>query len=205
MNVNPFLTGIGLAASLTMANVFAADTLFKFEGGIGSQPLRAVPAGGTVPAVNTVAGVNPGGAPWPIASLKAEIRTDGRIQISAKGILLGGTDNIGTRGGPRKMVVSLFCRNPATPPAVAGTLQTTPYNSEFVDLDPDGNFKFDSILTNSSGTIPPFDCGDLIDNRPVLLLRTATPANATTGAPATPGNWFAAGILKSRSDESKDN
>lgn len=177
------------------------DVLFRFDGGIGSQPLRAGNPAGTLPLINTVAGVNPGGAPWPIQSLKAVIRTDGQIRLSVKGILLGGTDNIGTRGGARKMVASLFCRNAPALGAAAGTLQTTPYNSEFVDLDPDGNFRLDSMLTNANGATPPADCGDTIDNRPVLLIRTVTPANAATGTPATPGNWFAAGILRSRSDD----
>lgn len=198
MNVKRLVTAMSIAASLAAMPTFAADTLFKCDGGIGSQPFRNA-AGVAVP--NTVAGVNPGGAPWPIESLKAAIRIDGSIHLVAKGILLGGTDNIGTRGGPRKMVASLFCRNPIVPPAVAGTVQTTPYNSQFVDLDPDGNFKLDGLLTNASGATPPLDCGDTIDNRPVLLLRTVTPANATTGAPAAPGAWFAAGILKGQSDD----
>jgi hypothetical protein len=169
------------------------DTLFKFDGGIGSQPLRVGPAS------NAVAGVAPGGAPWPVRSLKATIRTDGHIDISVKGILLGGTDNIGTRGGPRRMVVSLFCRGPIVAPAVAGPLVTASYNSDFVDLDPDGNFKLSSLLTNAAGATPPLDCGDKVDNRPVLLIRTVTAATATT--PAAPSAWFAAGILKADSDD----
>jgi hypothetical protein len=112
-----------------IASPAAAEAMFKFDGGIGSQPLRAGPAGSVV--ANTVAGVAPGGAPWPIDSLKAEVGHDGRIRAHVKGVLLGGTDNIGTRGGPRRMVISLFCRNPPSPGAVAGTLQTEPYNSEF--------------------------------------------------------------------------
>jgi len=94
------------------------------------------------------------------------------------------------------MVVSLFCRNAPVPPAVAGTLQTVSYDSEFVDLDPNGDFQVGGSLTNASGATPPSDCGDKVDNRPVLLIRTVTPANTTTGTRAAPGNWFAAGILK---------
>lgn len=102
------------------------------------------------------------------------------------------------------MVASLFCRNAFVPPSVAGTLQTTPYNSEFADLDPDGNLKIDGLLTNVNGATPPLNCGDTIDNRPVLLLRTVVPANVANITPATPGSWFAAGILKSQSDDSSD-
>ncbi|MDM0020885.1 hypothetical protein [Variovorax saccharolyticus] len=187
------------AIAVVIAGTFAAtpagaEALFKFDGGIGSQPLRAGP-GGTVVS-NSVAGVAPGGAPWPIEALKAEIGHDGRIRASVKGVLLGGTDNIGTRGGPRQMVISLFCRNTPAPGAVAGTLQTDPYNSEFVALDPNGDFKLDSTLTNASGATPQAGCGDTIDNRPVLLVRTVAPANPATGAPAAPSAWFAAGIIK---------
>ena len=45
---------------------------------------------------------------------------------------------------------------------------------------------------------PPLDCGDNVDNRPVLLVRNWNPANATTGAPAAPGPWFAAGVIASK-------
>jgi hypothetical protein len=184
---------LGVACSLPAIAAESRDTLFKFDGAIGSQPLRA----GSVS--NTVAGVAPGGAPWVVKSLKAAIRTDGRIDISVKGILLGGTDNIGTRAGPRRMVVSLFCRGPIVAPATAGLLLTASYNSEFADLDADGNFKLSSLLTNASGATPPVDCGDTVDNRPVLLIRTVTAATATP--PSAPSAWFAAGILKSGSDD----
>jgi hypothetical protein len=204
MKLLPLYAVIAFTTAISSAPAFAEDdndVLFKFDGGIGSQPLRAgniiVPPSTTpVPVPNTVAGVNPGGAPWPVESLKAVIKADGTIQAQVKGVLLGGTDNIGTRGGPRKMVASLFCRNAPAPGAVAGILQTVPYNSEFVDLDPNGDFQLNSILINAAGLTPTASCGDKIDNRPVLLIRTVTPANLTTGAPAAPGAWFAAGILK---------
>jgi hypothetical protein len=166
------------------------DTLFKFDGGIGSQPFRNT---ANVAVPNLVAGVTPGGAPWVIKSLKVEITTRGRIKATGKGLLLGGGDTTGSRGGPRQVVASLFCRNAPVAPAVTGTLQTVPYNSEFVDLDADGNFKIDSLIANASTASPTLDCGDNIDNRPVLLIRTVTAA--------APGSWFAAGILKSSWDD----
>ena len=189
MNPFPLYVTIAIVVVMTTTPTFASDdsdVLFNFDGGIGSQPFRS--ANG-VASPNTVAGVAPGGTPWPIESLKAVIKTDGTIRVNAKGILLGGGDKIGTRGDPRQMVVSLFCRNIPAPGAAAGTLQTTPYNSEFVNLDPNGDFELSSSLTNATGATPPEDCGDKIDNRPVLLLRTVG------GTPPAPGNWFAAGIL----------
>lgn len=180
-----FYAMFAFVTTLATTSAFAVDdidTLFKFDGGIGSQPLRA----GSLD--NAVAGVKPGGAPWVVGSLKADIKTNGEISAKVKGVLLGGTDNVGTRGGTRKMVISLFCRNAPVPSAVAGTLQTVSYDSEFVDLDPNGDFHIAGSLTNASGATPPADCGDKVDNRPVLLIRTVT-----AGAP---GSWFAAGILK---------
>ena len=198
-----------LACTLVLAAAPAvADAMFEFDRGIGSQPLRAGPAGvpavpNPLPVANLVAGVAPGGAPWHIESLKAEIGHDGRIRATVRGLVLGGTESIGSRGGRRQIVISLFCRNPPAPGTVAGTLQTVPYNSGFVELDPDGDFRLDSTMMNASGATPQASCGDVIDNRPVLLIRTVTPANTITGAPAIPGAWFAAGILKNLS-RSKD-
>lgn len=194
MKPKRFSAAFGLAVSFTVVTpAFGSDTLIKFEDGVGSQPFRS--ANG-VPVPNVVAGVSPGGAPWVIQSLKATVTTNGEIRASGTGLLLAGTDNIATRGGPRQVVASLFCRNAPVPPATVGTVQTEPFNSEFVDLDASGDFKIDGSLTNVSGAIPPADCGDKMDNRPVLLIRTVTPANPTTGAPAAPGAWFAAGIVK---------
>lgn len=192
--------GVALAIVSTAAFADGKPVLFRFEGAIGSQPLRA----GTPPASNVVAGVTPGGAPWPITSLHVKIYADGSIRGRGRGLLLGGTDNIGTRGGPRQVLASLFCRNAPVGTAPAGTLQTAPYNSVPVDLDPDGDFTLSGSLTNADGATPPLDCGNTIDNRPVLLIRNVTPANPTTGAPAAAGPWFAAGILKGKSDDRRD-
>lgn len=167
----------------------ARNTLFNFDGAIGVQPLRA---GGTV---NAVAGVNAAGAPWGMTSFRAIIRNTGDIRAVGTGVLLWGTDNIGTRGGPRQVILSLFCRNAPVPPAVAGTVQTTPFNSQPVDLDEDGDFEVRGTLADATGAAPPLNCGDDVDNRPVLLVRAVTPANPTTGTPATPGAWFAAGVI----------
>ena len=39
------------------------------------------------------------------------------------------------------------------------------------------------------------------NNRPVLLVRAVTPANPTTGTPATPSAWFAAGIVAAKNHD----
>ena len=156
----------------------------------------AAPRG--TPALNVVAGVNPGGVPWLIREFDAVIKKNGEIRAHGEGVLLAGTDNVGTRAGPRQIILSLFCRNAPVAPALVGTVQTTPFNSDPVDLDQDGDFDVRGKLTDATGATPPLTCGDTIDNRPVLLVRSVTPANPTTGTPATPGAWFAAGLLEDR-------
>jgi hypothetical protein len=58
-----------------------------------------------------------------------------------------------------------------------------------------------SWLTDATGATPPLTCGDDVDNRPVLLIRAVTPANPTTGTPATPSAWFAAGVIASKNHD----
>ena len=192
-----FLAGL-LAAGTALAHNggHGPQLLFKFDGGTGVQPFRSA-AG--APVLNTVAGVAPGGAPWLISSFHATITTTGDIRARGTGVVLAGADGLGTRAGPRQVIVSLFCRNAFTPPATSGSLQTTPFNSDPVDLSPDGDFEVHGKLTDATGATPPLNCGDNVDNRPVLLIRAVTPATATT--PVTPGPWFAAGILASSRDD----
>ena len=171
---------------------YERNVLFKFEGGTGVQPFRSQ-AG--APVLNTVAGVPPGGAPWGLTSFQAIVKNNGEIRARGTGVLLLGADAIGTRAGPRQVILSLFCRNVTVPPAVSAALILTPFNSEPVDLDEDGDFVVRGKLTDATGATPPLNCGDTVDNRPVLLIRSVTPANPTTGAPAMPGAWFAAGLL----------
>ena len=194
------LIGGLLAAGAAVAGGWS-NVLFSFDGSIGVQPFRSA-AG--VPTLNTVAGVPPGGVPWGMTSFEATVKNDGDIRARGTGVLLWGADIIGTRGGPRQVILSLFCRNPPAPPAPIGSLQTTPFNSEPVDLDEDGDFSLRGKLTDATGATPPSNCGDSIDNRPVLLVRSVTPANPTTGAPATPGAWFAAGIIAPKHGKGHD-
>jgi len=192
---------VAVAAVLAAGTAFAHDgndrndrnVLFKFDGGTGVQPFRS--GAGGVPALNTVAGVSPGGAPWGLSSFEATIKNNGEIRARGTGVLLLGADGIGTRAGPRQVILSLFCRAVPVPPAVSGAVLQNAFNSQPTDLDEDGNFWLKSPLVDANGAAPPLNCGDDVDNRPVLLIRSVTPANTTTGTPATPGAWFAAGFI----------
>ena len=70
----------------------ADDRLVRFEGGIGEIP------DSTPGAANVVRGVSPGGQPWVIARLSADVKTDGRISVDGRGLLLTGGNAIGKPG-----------------------------------------------------------------------------------------------------------
>lgn len=132
----------------------AQDRLVKFDGGIGVVPARV---GGVA---NVVRGVNPGGQPWVIARLSADVKTDGRISVDGRGLLLGGGDNIGTTGG-QSVRARLFCG--------AASFQT-----EAVPLEPNGDFRIEA------------DLGTPIDQCPQPVLLIVSGANGNWFAAGIP-------------------
>jgi hypothetical protein len=152
----PLARGI-LAACLMAAAALpaaAADPLVRFEDGIGSQPLRA----GALP--NDVFGINPGGRPWVISRLSADVSTDGRIRVDGRGLLLGGGNGIGGNGG-QSVRARLIC---------GGVF----FDSELVPLDERGDFRIGGFLN----PIPPAVC-----TSPVLLIINANNAWFAAGIP----------------------
>jgi hypothetical protein len=155
------VTSLGFAALLGLSLLAAqpasaADKLVRFDGGIGSQPLRA----GAL--VNDVFGVPPGGRPWVIQALSADVFTDGRIRVEGRGLLLAGGNAIGMTGG-QSVRARLFCN--------AGT---SFHDSELVPLEPDGDFRIGGLLTSA----PPSVCAS-----PVLLIINAGGAWFAAGIP----------------------
>src|SRR5829696_6591420 len=106
------------AAMLLSAAAQAQQSIARFDGGIGSQPLRA----GALP--NDVNGVPPGGRPWVISRLTADVRSDGRIKVDGRGLVLAGGSTIGTGGG-QSVRARLYC---------GGVPHDTP---TFVPLEPE--------------------------------------------------------------------
>jgi hypothetical protein len=156
---------VGLAGRALCPPVMADDTLVRFEGGIGATPAR-LNAG--VFVANDVQGVNPGGRPWVIKDLVAEVKTNGEIEVVGEGLLLGGGNNVGRTGG-NSVVAQLFCGTQA-------------FTSPGVLLEPNGDFKIKDTLS----PLPlPAVCAT-----PVLLIRSIDPSTGVLG------NWFAAGIPK---------
>src|SRR5262245_9345482 len=125
-----------MAAIATSAN--AQQPLVRFDGGIGVIPVRAGPA------ANVVRGTPPGGQPWVISRLTVDVKTDGRISVDGRGLLLGGGDNIGTTAN-QSVFARLFCGPVAT---------ASVHDSLLVPLEPNGDFRIDGVLT----PVPPTPC-----------------------------------------------
>jgi hypothetical protein len=142
--------------------VTADDTLVSFNGGIGVDPVS------NAGVSNVVCGVTPGGIPWRIGRLHANVQTDGHITVEGRGLLLAGGNGIATNGG-QSVLAELFC---TTTPSPCGTPSFT--NATGVALDPHGDFQIDDTLS----PLPSDPC-----THPVLLIISATN-----------GHWFAAGI-----------
>jgi hypothetical protein len=147
--------------------VRADNLLVRIRGGIGVDPVSGISSGS--PLANTVCGVTPGGVPWRIARLRAEVSADGHINVDGRGLLLAGGNAIATNGG-QSVRAELFC-NTSTSSCGKGFVTSV----GGVALDADGDFKIDDTL---SPTPLPDTCAT-----PVLLIISATN-----------GHWFAAGI-----------
>jgi hypothetical protein len=130
--------------------VVGADTLVKFNGGIGVIPVR-----GNAPpfTANIVLGVTPAGQPWVIDDLEAEVQTNGHIKVEGEGLIRAG-GNIGTTSED-PIFATLFCGNVA-------------HDSGAVMPEPNGDFSIEDVLSPA----PPIPC-----ETPVLLIRNAETGN----------------------------
>lgn len=163
MNKSIIGSALALAGIALTTSVLAGDLLVRFDGGVGVHPVAGIANG--APVLNTVRNVPPGGRPWAIQRLDVSVMTDGRIFARGEGLVLGGGDAIGTRGGALQVAAQLFCG-------------AAVFTSPAVPLSVGGDFQINAQLD----AVPPSPCGS-----PALLIR-----NATGG---TLGGWFAAGTL----------
>jgi hypothetical protein len=166
-NTRAFLLFVGLVAPLSAV---ADGSIAKFQGGIGVIPVSSAPGLAPTAATvnrNIVRGVQPPGQIWRIDDLKADVKSDGRIRVDGRGLLLAGGNGIG--GNANASVFATLICEAAAPFTERNTTLTG------VALEADGDFHIDDVLTPA-----PADCAS-----PVLLIRNA--ANQS---------WFAAGIPK---------
>lgn len=160
-----FVLGAAAQAGAQPPNLIA-----EFEGAIGVSPVSGgagtANADGTLPNVrtNVVRGVNPGGLPWTIAGLRADVDVDGRIEVRGRGLLLAGGNGVGTTGNQR-VFATLICE--AAAPFVERSTSST------VPLAPNGDFLIDDTLSPVPDECP----------SPVLLIRNAGGAWFAAGIP----------------------
>jgi len=109
----------------------------------------------------------PLGSPWRIADLDPIVRSDGRISVVGRGLLLASGNGTGTNA-KQSVHASLFC-------GAAATASEHTANVAGVVLESDG----DSVINDFLSPAPPATC-----TPPVLLIRNVG------------GVWFAAGIPK---------
>jgi hypothetical protein len=167
-----FALFLGSVLSLPAA---AQDSIARFKGGIGVTPVSSgVGTAATATDVNRniVRGVQPPGQIWVIEDLRAEVRSDGRIRVRGKGLILGGGNNAGRATG-QSVFATLICEA-----AAPFTERNT--NLAGVPLAPNGDFRIDDMLG-----APLFACPS-----PMLLIRNAAGLA-----------WFAVGIPSSGNDD----
>jgi hypothetical protein len=166
-------TAVILLALGIVSHVSAQERnlIARFQGGIGVIPAQngagTVNGDGTFPNVrlNIVRGVNPGGGPWRIADLHAEVDAVGRIKVRGRGLLLASGNSIGQNAN-QSVFATLICE--AAAPFVEHSTSST------VPLEPNGDFRIDDTLNPV-----PVDCPS-----PVLLIRNANGVWFAAGIPA---------------------
>ena len=165
------LLALALVTLVPLALLADADDVFvaRFNSAIGVDPIAGVTSA-TPPALvmNVVRGVAPGGALWHIGKFEARVRTNGRIRVEGRHLVLAAGNNLGRSLG-LSVQAQLFC----------GAGSTTPLTTTTTTLNENGDFRFDENLPS----VPPDPCVD-----PVLLI--AIPPSTAGGA----SHWIAAGI-----------
>jgi hypothetical protein len=152
-----------VALAATGMAIAQGNTDLKFKGGTGVIPVTGVNAATGAVNLNVVRGVNPG-APWRIAALEAEVKSDGHIKVVGRGLLLASGNGIGTNAG-QTVHATLFCGTAAT---------ATAHNSAGVALEADGDFTIDGFLDS----LQPTAC-----DSPVLLIRNVGGVWFAAGVP----------------------
>ncbi len=164
------------------------NPVLTFNSGIGVIPVSSVSCspsatpcvtGSTVTVTvtpNVVRGQQPGGQPWVINQLKAQVFANGGIKVSGKGLVLAGGNSAGGIPTPAPNVLAdLICQTAAgSPPTYTYSMTSL----TGVTLSPTGDFQINDMLSPP----PTFPC-----TSPLLLIQST----------AKGMHWFALGIVGS--------
>lgn len=121
-----------------------------------------------------VAGVPSGGVPWKVAHSEVEVKSSGKIEVEAKGLLIASGPAVDTVGPITMVGASLVCGDVD----VADTVS--------VPLSSSGDFKIRDTITVPSPCIAP-----------AVLVRVT----ATTGGPLANGPFIAVNALVSGDED----
>jgi hypothetical protein len=124
------ITASALAGSATTAVTALADHGTQMPGtahgnGRGHTVLFTSLAP-SVPTDPSLLGVAPGAVPWVLRSGEAQLRSDGRLTVRIRGLLIPSGQFAGTTGPVKTVSASLYCGQNSTP---AGTSNTVPLSS----------------------------------------------------------------------------
>jgi hypothetical protein len=129
------LVSLGIAAlALTVAAIAKPGA----DRSLRSTLAPSVPA----PADPPIHGVNPGGVPWQLTRGKVDLRSDGRLVVDIRGLVIPG---VGTTGPVASVTASLFCGADTSAAAQTGS----------VPLSPEGDARIDERITLPAGCLAP--------------------------------------------------
>jgi hypothetical protein len=141
------LTAAALAGSATTAVTAAAHQSGHDRGGRhdqhhgrhdGDHGRRALstPLVPSIPTDPPLMGAAPGAVPWVLKSSEATVRTDGRMRVDIRGLLIPSGQFAGTTGPVMTVSASLYCAGNSTP---VGTSAAVPLSSH-------GNARIDTTV-----------------------------------------------------------
>src|SRR5690242_9370476 len=135
------LTASALAGSAATGVAALADHGVRGAGlshrGHGNDTVLFTSLAPSVPNDSTLLGAAAGGVPWVLRSGEARLRSDGRLTVRIRGLLIPSGQFAGTTGPVMTVSASLYCGGNSTP---VGT-------SDNVPLASDGDARIDTTLT----------------------------------------------------------
>jgi hypothetical protein len=153
---------------------------FADDGGVRWREIIGIIQAGSIVGSGTGA-VTGGLVPWHTTGGRAEVNlTTGNLHFVVRGLVLAGTNFIGTRGDISQVKGTLVCNTTGT-----GTGNSTLVDTVLVPLSPQGNARF-------SGNVGPLPPACVSSPNIAFLIRTGG------------GRWIASGEVRVLGDEDEE-